>query len=291
MNPLVSVVMSTYNRADILKESVDSILNQSFTDFEFIIINDCSTDSTLDIISSYSDSRIKLISNRSNYGCTFNYHLANNLAKGQYVAHIDDDDVSFPARLQKQVEFMEKNNDISLLGTLIETFGDGKRPSWVFYEESNILEFVMNFYNPICHSSVMYRKSFVDKQSINYDVSKKCAQDYDFYKQIILKGGKLANLPEVLVKYRMHKNRLTDVKETQNIQIDVAENVKNELLSVYFSKSEIYQIKEKMKDFPFNKYNEEAVFQGLEFVDLRINSNTELSKKIIFDIKNKRFQF
>ena len=289
--PLVSVIMSTYNRESMLKESIDSVLTQTFEDIEFIIINDASTDSTQSIIENYNDSRIRLYSNNQNCGCTFNYHNANNLANGKYVAHIDDDDLFLKDKLQKQVDFLERNSDIDMVGTYIETFGEGVRPSWVFYSKPEEISFLMNIYNPICHSSVMYRKSFIDRHGINYDILKKCAQDYDFYKQFILNGAKIANIDEILVKYRMHANRLTDVKETQNIQILNAEKVKNELLGRYFVNSEIVQFKELISGFPFNQYDENAVIKAIESLAQKSSVDVSVSEKIIEDVKNKKFVF
>ncbi len=295
MAPLVSVVMSTYNRADILSETVDSILNQTFDDFEFIIINDNSTDATYEKLLEYKDNRLRIFNNRKNCGCTFNYHNAQNLALGKYIAHIDDDDISMPERFEKQVNFLESNNHIDLLGTFIETFGENSRPSWVFYTEPEKLDFLMNFYNPICHSSVMYRKSFVDKFAINYDISKKCAQDYDLYKQIIINGGKIANLDEILLRYRMHPDRLTDVKETQQIQIENADKVKNDLLLRYLDKEQIIHMKKLLEGFPFNDYDKEDVCSALDMLEFAMKERSvnmrDISAAIKSDIKNNLFKF
>lgn len=295
MNPLISVVMSTYNRENMVKESIDSILNQTFSDFEFIIIDDCSTDNTFEIIKQYNDDRIKLFRNEKNGGCTFNYHNAQNIAKGKYIAHIDDDDISLPLRFEKQFAYMEEHQNVTLLGTFIETFGENVRPSWVFYTDPLKLEFSMNFYNPICHSSVLYRKSFMEECGINYDISKKCAQDYDFYKQIIMNGGRLANLPNVLVKYRMHSKRLTDIKTTQDIQIYNAENVVRELQSRFLTDNEIQKVKELMNGFPFNSYNTDDVISAF---DIMMNSLAQkdfqyrtVIEEIKEDIKNDLFVF
>lgn len=295
MNPLISVVMSTYNREGMIKESVDSILNQTFSDFEFIIIDDNSTDNTFEIIKEYKDDRIKLFRNEKNSGCTFNYHNAQNIAKGKYIAHIDDDDISLPLRFEKQFEYMEEYPNIALLGSFIETFGENVRPSWVFYTDPLKLDFSMNFYNPLCHSSIMYRKSFVEDIGINYDISKKCAQDYDFYKQIIKCGGKLANLPNILVRYRMHSNRLTDIKNTQDIQIQNAENIIKELQSRFLSFEEMNIVKELMYGFPFNQYNKDSVIEAIEIMENALKSTfyeyREAIKDVKEDIKNNLFVF
>lgn len=295
MFPLISVVMSTYNRAKILSETIESILAQTYDNFEFIIINDSSNDNTKDIIQKYSDNRIKLFNNKKNCGCTFNYHTAQNIAKGKYIAHIDDDDISYPKRLEKQIKYMEENTQVALLGTFIETFGENKRPTWVFYKEPKEIYFAMHLYNPICHSSIMYRKSFLEKHAINYDITKRCSQDYDLYKQIILQGGIIANLDEILVKYRMHKNRLTDMKETQDIQILNAEQIKKELLTRFIDMAELEKYNNLIKDFPFNNYNKEQVVKAIRILSMSMKTRgydyTKISEKIIKDIQNNLFKF
>ncbi len=293
--PVVSIVMSTYNRENMVKEAIESILNQSFTDFEFIIVNDASEDNTEETIKSYSDNRILYLKNKQNCGCTFNYHTAHNIAKGKYIVHIDDDDISLPDRIKIQTQFMENNPDIALAGTYIETFGENKRPSWVFYTQPKMLDLAMNIYNPICHSSVIYQKEYLDKNYINYDISKKCAQDYDLYKQIIFSGGKLANIPEVLVKYRMHKNRITDIKNTQDIQIENANNIRNELLSRFYTIDKINEFNTLTNGFPYNKYRIYNVVKALEKLSqteyYKTNSLEAELEQLINDIENKKFVF
>lgn len=293
--PLLSVVMSTYNRENIVSETIESILNQTFTDFEFIIIDDCSVDGTFDLINSYNDSRIKLFKNYQNKGCTFNYHVGHNISSGQYVAHTDDDDISFPDRFEKQLEYLQENKDISLLGTFIETFGENARPSWVLFTEPEKIDFLMNFYNPFCHSSIIYDKRFADRNFINYNLRCKCSQDYDFYKQFILKNGKIANISETLVRYRMHKKRLTDVFETQQIQISVAENVKKEMLLRFFEEQEITELKQLLKEFPYNDYNIENSVKAFKQVKERALNlgfyNSEMIDSVIEDLTNGLFKF
>lgn len=290
--PLISVVMSTYNRADMIKDSIESVLNQTFDDYEFIIVNDGSDDGTDEIINEYKDKRIRLIKNRRNLGCTFNYHYAHRLSKGKYIAHIDDDDISYPERLKKQYEYLEANQQIALAGTYIETFGENKRPSWVMYKEPEELDFLMNIYNPMCHSSIMYRKEFLDNNQINYDFEKKCSQDYDLYKQIIMKGGKLSNIDEILVKYKMHPKRITDIKETMQIQIKNADIVKKELLMRFLSEKEYTEATELLTDFPFNDYKKENAVKAINIIKERNTKySAEMIDKITEDIRNNKFKF
>lgn len=291
METVLSVIMSTYNRENMVLETIESVLNQTFRDFEFIIIDDNSTDNTSSIIKNIKDSRIKLIQNTHNCGCTINYRLAHNISKGKYIAHTDDDDISFPDRFEKQINFMESNPQIALSGTFIETFGENRRPDWVFYTNPDIIDFVCNLYNPICHSSIIYRKTFMDENFINYNPLKKCAQDYDFYKQILLKGGKIANIDEILVKYRMHKNRLTDIKETQDIQIYNAEVIRKELLLRYFNDTETEDFLKLIKGFPYNEYNKTTVIEGINKLGEKIPNSNNIIKQLTEDIINNRFTF
>lgn len=116
ISPKVSVVMSVYNGEKYLPETIDSILNQTFKDFEFIIINDGSTDKTAKILTSYDDPRIRIF-NQENMGLTKSLNRAISLAKGEYIARMDADDISYPERLKKQVDYLNKNPDIGLVGS------------------------------------------------------------------------------------------------------------------------------------------------------------------------------
>jgi len=295
-NPIISVVMSTFNRAEYIKESIDSILNQTFTNFEFIIINDGSTDNTSEIVRLYDDNRIKFYVNDKNYGCTFNYHKMQNIAVGKYIAHIDDDDISRKTRLQTQFDFMENNPDIILSGTYISTFGENKRKPWVFYTDHKKLKFSMFFFNPFCHSSVIYRLKSLKNMKINYNNQNKYAQDYAFYKDIIFNGNeKVANIPEILVDYRMHQKRITDINFSRRIQEQIANNLKREMLSTIFNEEEIIYFLSLVKDFPFGNYNSDDVKKATDFLSKKLLSESQeyaqIAKEFKEDIDNGIFIF
>ena len=174
---------------------------------------------------------------------------------------------------------------------VIETFGENQRPSWVFYTEPEKIDLCMNFYNPICHSSIMYRKDFVYKHFINYNLACKCAQDYDFYKQILFAGGKLANIDEILVRYRMHANRLTDIRDSQQIQIDIAEKVKKALQLRFLSEEEHKKISDLMADFPYNDYSLDNVILAISMIEKTNFYSQKLVQSLVQDIKNNLFKF
>jgi len=123
MNPEVTVLMSVYNGSKYLAEAIESILHQSYTDFEFLIINDGSTDLSEKIIKSYNDRRINYIKNNENIGLTRSLNKGLCLARGKYIARMDADDISMPDRFKEQVDFMEKNENVVACGTFIELFG------------------------------------------------------------------------------------------------------------------------------------------------------------------------
>jgi len=116
-NPEVTVLMSVYNGEKYLREAIDSILNQTFTDFEFLIVNDGSTDRTAEILRSYDDPRIIIINNEKNIGLTKSLNIGLRMAKGEYIARMDADDVSMPERLQKQIELLNQKKNTGLVGT------------------------------------------------------------------------------------------------------------------------------------------------------------------------------
>ena len=290
MAPLISVVMSTYNRESIVSETIESILNQTYRDFEYIIIDDCSLDNTYSVIKNFNDHRIKLYRNNVNRGCTFNYHIAHNLAKGKYIIHTDDDDISSSYRFDIQLNYMKEHPDIKVLGTFMDTFGETASDSWVKYCDDKILDFVMNLYNPMCHSSIMYDKTFADENNINYNLNYFAAQDYELYKQVLFKGGKLANVGEKLIKYRMHKKRITDITETQKIQKNNAFKIKRQLLSRFLSEDEVNKVMELLINFPYNDYKMSDVEEAFKIMKSR---NEEVKKfdsnviDLVFnDIKN-----
>ena len=133
--PLISVIMPCYNREKYIVEAIESILNQTYTNFEFIIIDDCSTDNTFEIVKEYAkkDNRILALKKDKNYCYVHSLNKGIEIAKGKYIARMDDDDISLPERFEKQVEFLEKNEDIIALGTFIEIFSDDMKKYNLWY--------------------------------------------------------------------------------------------------------------------------------------------------------------
>lgn len=199
--PKVSVIMSVYNAEKYLRESVQSILGQTCTDFEFIIVNDGSTDTSKEILESFSDPRIKII-NQKNRGLTESLNTAIRESKGMYIARMDADDISFPERFEKQISFLDTHPDIAMCGTQCDVY---KVP-----QTHRDIKRMMLFHNPFIHPSTMIRSSVL-KQNL-YDTSFRHLQDYELWTRIV-PFYKTANLPDVLLKYTVTQAGITQLKK------------------------------------------------------------------------------
>jgi FkbM family methyltransferase len=209
-SPTISVVMTVFNGEEFLSETVDSVLNQSFRDFEFIIVDDGSTDATADILSKYAprDSRIRVLRNGKK-GRAASLNLGISLANGKYVANNDADDLATPGRLEEQVAFMERNPEVGVLGSAYEVITDsGAVIDLVRHplEDSEIRSVILRD-NPICHSSAILRKDIALAVG-GYRSTFEPSEDYDLWLRMS-ERSKLANLHNVLVRYRVHANQLS----------------------------------------------------------------------------------
>ncbi len=201
-----AVLMPVYNAASFLKEAIDSVLRQSFRDFEFLIIEDGSTDGSLDIIKSYSDPRIRIIENKKNLGLVESLNKGLNLLACEYIIRMDADDVCMPGRFKKQIGFMDANPDVGVCGSWIEVFsGKNKnlRPAPTRHEE---IFPAMLFNSMIYHPSSILRRSSLNSAGGFYDKSACPAEDYDYWVRLGAEGVRFANIPEALLRYRLHGN-------------------------------------------------------------------------------------
>ena len=202
LRPKITVLMPVYNGELYLQDSIESILGQTFRNFEFLIINDGSTDRSHEIISSYKDSRIRLLDNRSNLKLIATLNKGLDMARGEYVARMDCDDVSLPQRLDKQVHYMEAHSDIGICGTWVETFGGGQRSYLRHPTNPKDIKASLFFDSFLAHPTVMMRLSALNSNNLRYDPQDLHAEDYGLW----VKSSfcfPLANIPAVLLKYRI----------------------------------------------------------------------------------------
>ncbi|PKN13217.1 MAG: hypothetical protein CVU69_02635 [Deltaproteobacteria bacterium HGW-Deltaproteobacteria-4] len=206
--PLVSVVMSVYNGERYLREAVDSILRQTFTDFEFIIINDGSTDGTREILESYQDERIVLI-HQENMGLTKSLNKGIALARGKYIARQDADDFSLPERFATQVSFLDRECDISMVGSAVQVVDKSGEVLTTFKNPTGSSEIkeILKKYNCFWHGSVMFRRECLTSVGC-YNERFGTAQDYDLWLRYSEKLN-LANLPEPFYAYRVSPEAIT----------------------------------------------------------------------------------
>lgn len=210
--PRVSVLMATYNVEKYVAESIESVLNQTFADFEFIIIDD-STDNTPNIIEKYAkqDPRIKFIHNKEKSGLVASLNYGLGLCRGEYIARMDGDDISLPRRLEKQVEYMASHLDCGVLGTWIEKFGENIKTTIHKYPtRMGIIELIRSC--SISNPSVMIRAKTLRDNDICYDNKYEQCEDYALWAQLIT-CTQIHNLPDVLLRYRWHSTNTCIVKE------------------------------------------------------------------------------
>lgn len=202
MPPKVTVLMSVYNGERYLQEAIDSILNQTFTNFEFVIIDDRSTDGTRTILDRYTDSRIVRLYNDQNIGLTRSLNRGLKVAHGQVIARQDADDISLPARLAKQVAYLEEHPQVGLLGTQIKLLNRLGLPlnAAKLPASHSLIVWTLLFRNAFAHPTVMMRKSILDQVG-GYDPSFQVTQDYELWTRLIGKT-RFANLLEALVIHR-----------------------------------------------------------------------------------------
>jgi|694.fasta_scaffold155536_2 glycosyltransferase involved in cell wall biosynthesis len=205
--PQISVLMPVYNCESYIAEAVESILNQTFSDFELLIIDDCSTDNTVSIIKSYNDSRINLIVKPINSGYTNSLNYGLTIAKGEFIARMDGDDISLPTRFEEQIKVLSNNLKVIVCGTNASIIGSEQDIIKPEKHETIFANMIVS--NPIIHPSVIIRKSVLD--NLEYDKLKEPAEDFDLWTKLIWKGD-FYNIQKKLLLYRVHENNITKIK-------------------------------------------------------------------------------
>lgn len=220
---LISVIMSNFNTPEeYLRSAVESILNQTYECFEFIIIDDCSTDNSLSVIELYKDGRIVLIKNEKNLGITKSLNRGLAVAKGEYVARMDADDIAFPERFEKQIAFLEAHPEYIVCGAGVELIGEWEKKHSNKYicrtipdREQFRIDLLFGNYPNIVHPTTMFNHTLLKKHGITYNEEYPLAQDYRMWVSCS-EVAECTNLPETLLYYRVHGQAVSnDKKELQ----------------------------------------------------------------------------
>ena len=233
--PFVSILMPVYNTAPYLKEAVDSILLQSFADFELIVLNDCSPDNAEEILDAYDDPRIVRYNGEKNVGLSNVLNLGVDMARGKYIARMDSDDLSQPRRLEVQVNFLEIHPDIDLVSVGMQLFG-ARDEVWVRERNPDKVKVNALLFSPVLHASSVWRKESLEKHSLRFRQEMVPAEDYDLWTRALLAGLRLTNLPDILYKYRIRSEQATS--QTDKITEKTREVQRNYLHAALPSLSE-----------------------------------------------------
>jgi len=271
MSPQVSVLMSVYNGAHFLPQSIESVLKQTFSDFEFLIINDASTDGSLDIIKKYQkqDKRIKIIANKKNLGLTKSLNKGLRLARGKYIARLDADDFCSKKRLEKQFNFLESHSDTFLVASWASIID--KKNNVLGIKEiltgTKAIRKKLEKHNCLFHSSIMFRNHY----DLKYREKFIYAQDYDLYLRLLTEKKKISVIPKPLIFYRIDNKSISAQKKKQ--QLLFAQKAK-----------EFYQQRKKQKKDEYNKFNEQ------EILTTKPDKTSSIKSEIVLMLKLGKFK-
>lgn len=212
---LISVVMPVYNGGKYLSEAIESILNQTYQNFEFLIINDGSTDTSEEIICSYTDPRIVYLQNDKNRGLVYTLNYGFSVAKGEYIARMDADDISESIRFERQLEVFSKDPELGVCGTWAKIIGTNK----TFKVECEYERIKCNlfFLNQFIHPSLMFKKEILEKTGLQYESINFPAEDFALWINLSQKI-KMLNIPEYLMKYRVHESQISTKGSERQVQ-------------------------------------------------------------------------
>ena len=299
-NPKITVLMSVYNGEEYLEDAIDSILSQTFKDFEFLIINDGSIDKTAEILKSYNDLRIKIINNKENIGLTKSLNKGLKIAQGEYIARQDADDISMTERLEKEVEFLDNHQDYAVVGTCLQVIEDSDNSTGYIEKpekDSDIRDFLKKD-NCIGHGSAMIRKASFENVGLYYDEFMEKSQDYELWLRIS-KKYKIHNIPEYLYSWRNHKENISmKCKNEQKHFVEAAKVRSNWNNEMKKTDSKKYKFSILMANYNNGQYIGEAIqsvlnqtFKEWELViidDCSTDNSVEIIKTYLND---KRIRF
>ena len=224
----VTVLMTVYNGEGYLRSSIESVLNQSFRNFEFLIINDCSTDRSLEIIQSYHDRRLVVYSNEKNFGQTRSLNRGLKLARGKYIARMDADDLVFPGWLTELSSFLEQNPETAVVSAKAVVLSSGAKIVRILNTPMRWEEIVLKSltFSPINHVGSLMRKEVVLGEMGGYDESYHVPADFHLWSRLIRQGHRLAMVPQVLVAIRFHGENQSKAGNSQEMIRIIHDNVR-----------------------------------------------------------------
>ena len=287
--PKVSVIMPTYNAQEYLRESLESVLNQTFEDFELLIIDDGSTDKTIEIINSYQDKRIKIIQgDKKGISSALNKGIEN--ASGKYIARMDADDICAPNRFENQVKYLDNTPEIGMSVTWVDIISDYKFSFWGKDAKTpKDFNTALLFQNPIVHPSVMFRTQLFKDKGLKYNENYKCAEDYELWSRLI-NTINIGVIQKNLLHYRFYENNATNNMKVQG-KINYLSVIQRNLLQYCNIAVNGMLLETFYPNIIFEKINENDI---LDIILLYLNiievlkSNNNFDTKIIKEFLSKR---
>lgn len=206
--PRISVILPVYNGADYLAEAMKSVLNQTLEDFELLVMDDASTDNSAAVAESLGDSRVRVVRQERNLKlpATLNHGL--DLARGEFVARMDADDVCRPLRFENQIRLFDERPEVDICGGWVRLFGQGADSTRKYPVSPDSVEAFRHFHCPFAHPTVMIRRAVLEKWRLRYDPAATAVEDFDLWTRL-LTVTRGANVPEVLLDYRLHEASVT----------------------------------------------------------------------------------
>ena len=241
--PVVSVIMPVYNTGKYLAAAIASVLGQTFSDFELIILNDGSTDDSETVVKNFTDPRIIYLKNERNLGLIATLNTALSQCKGEFIARMDGDDICHSERLAAQLRFLNAHPEISVCGTFFYSLEKKSRTKKYLPESSYEISAEMFFRCPVAHPSVMIRSAVVKKYNLRYSEDFPYAEDFELWTRLVMNGEKLANVPEFLLDYRVHQGQITQQK------YDLKESTRERVVEKYLSSFGMVLSKEEWAEF------------------------------------------
>ena len=288
-SPKISVIMSIYNEEKYIETSLKSLLNQTFEDFEIIIVDDASTDNTRKLVQGLQDKRIRLICNQENQGLTKNLNKALQYAKGKYIARMDGDDIAFPERFEKQYQYMEKHLETMLISCYTKSFG-GSDLVFALPDNSEVLKIRMLVRPVYAHPGFMIRRELIE-DGYQYNEEYHTAQDYEFASRVAEKY-KIGLVPEVLLLYRVHKKQISS--KAGNQQFNNADKIRKrqlEQLGIQMSETEWQDYQNFVKEVKVNSLDDfDRVYEVIQNM-VRCNEKTKIYDARIMEKTLKRMLY
>lgn len=284
---LISVIMPVYNAENYIEEAINSILKQSYSFFELIIVDDCGTDNSMNIVSQLKDQRIRILHNDINRGIAYSRNRAIEESNGKYIAIMDDDDISHLQRFEKQAAFLDEHPEIDVLGGAVEAIdADGKVIRKASETLNNPFYIKVTFlFRCIFHNSeVMFRKSLLENNHIRYCENCYGMEDFRFWIECS-KVGRMTNLSDIILQHRYHEK--TETARVKREEYDARKKYYGELQRFSFGLSE-FELLEKEYDILTNSFPEGTM---TELSLQEIQSLVGVMQKLVEQAKNKKMDF